>query len=179
MDKLRAALKFLLAFLKRDWEIEDYPIRFRFQKADMSGATSRRKLIPWIAQVVNWWALSGHGNTKADAYADLRSKFQARKAKGGRLPRPGTKVPIEFASTLEVDRLKGIGRDFLARVLDLDPDKCFISDESSLWDFHYQATNAALYEKIQDIYGVDVSDIKGAKLCAIFCKIEKLNEIVQ
>jgi hypothetical protein len=171
MDKLRAAAKFLLSFLKRDWEIDDYPIRIRFQKVDLSQATARRKPIPWIAQVVNWWALSGHGQSKAEALDDLRSKFQARKAKGVRLPRPGTKVPLEFASTVEADRLRDIGRDFLARVLDLNPDECFISDESSLWDFHDQETNDVLYEKIRNIYGVDVSAIEGANLCAIFRKI--------
>jgi hypothetical protein len=137
------------------------------------------KSIPWVAQVVNWTVLSGGGQTKAEALADLRSKFQARKAAGARLPRPGTKVPIEFASTVEVDRFRDVGRDFLAKVLDLNPDQCFISDESSLWDFHSQETNDALYEKIRNIYGVDVSGVEGARLCAIFRKIAKLNELIQ
>ena len=129
--------------------------------------------------MVNWWALSGHGQSKAEALEDLRSKFQARKAKGGRLPRPGTNVPLEFASTIEVDRLKNIARDFLARVLDLNPDECLISDESSLWDFHDQETNDVFYEKTRNIYGVDVSALEGANLCAIFRKITKVNETAQ
>ncbi|MGA3328602.1 MAG: hypothetical protein ABSF45_29485 [Terriglobia bacterium] len=172
MEKLLVAAKFLLSFLKRDWEIDDYPIRIRSLKVDMSLATPRWKPIPWVAQVVNWWALSGGGQSKAEALADLRPKFQARKATGARLPRPGTKVPIELASTVEVDRLSDIGRDFLAKVLDLNPGECFISDESSLWDFHSQETNDALYERIRNIYGVDVSGVEGANLCAIFRKIK-------
>ena len=178
MDKLKAAAKFLLSFLKRDWEIEDYPIRFRLKKVDESPATGRLQPTRWTAQVVNWWALAGHGHSKAEAHGDLISNFQARKASGGRLPRPGTRVPIEFAPTTEVHRFEGIARDFLARVLNLNLDECFISDESSLWDFHHQETNDVFLEKIRNIYHVDVSAVEGAKLCTIFRIIAESQELV-
>jgi hypothetical protein len=55
------------------------------------------------------------------------------------------------------------------RVLRLD--WAWISDESSLWDFHHQETNAALVAKIREVYGVDVSDIESANLADILDRI--------
>jgi hypothetical protein len=50
------------------------------------------------------------------------------------------------------------------RILDLNLDECFISDESSLWDFHNDETNEAYYRKIVLLYNVDVAQVEGAKL---------------
>lgn len=52
---------------------------------------------------------------------------------------------------------------------------CFISDESSLWDFHTEETNEHLFEKILEIYEVDVSDIENGNLVEIFKRIELLS----
>ncbi len=43
-------------------------------------------------------------------------------------------------------------------------DWAWISDESSLWDFHSNETDDALIAKIKELYGVDVSDIASARL---------------
>lgn len=59
--------------------------------------------------------------------------------------------------------------DFVRRVLDIDG--AWISDESSLWDFHHKETNAALVAKIREIYGVDVSDIESGNLADILDRI--------
>jgi hypothetical protein len=48
----------------------------------------------------------------------------------------------------------------------------WISDESSLWDFHIEETNAQLVEKIDRIYGVDASDISNGNLAEDFDRIE-------
>ena len=53
----------------------------------------------------------------------------------------------------------------------LNLDWAWVSDESSLWDFHAADDNQALIAKIQEIYGVGVSDIESAKLCEIFKRI--------
>ena len=47
----------------------------------------------------------------------------------------------------------------------------WISDESRLWDFHSEETNDALYAKIEEVYGVNVSDIESAKLSEILERI--------
>jgi hypothetical protein len=46
-----------------------------------------------------------------------------------------------------------------------------ISDESSLWHFHSSDDNQALIAKINEVYGVDVSDIESAKLWQILDRI--------
>ena len=53
----------------------------------------------------------------------------------------------------------------------LNLDWAFVSDESSLWDFHSSDDNKDLIEKINEVYGVDVSDIQSAKLWQIFDRI--------
>jgi Domain of unknown function (DUF4111)/Nucleotidyltransferase domain len=79
--------------------------------------------------------------------------------------------PLAFASSHLIDRYESLAREFLPRVLDLDYDECFISDRSSLWDFHDGDSNDALYRKISDLYGVDVSDVHDATIAGILEKI--------
>jgi hypothetical protein len=43
----------------------------------------------------------------------------------------------------------------------------FLSDESSLWDFHEETDNTALIRKIGVVYGVDVSHISSANIVEI------------
>ena len=62
-------------------------------------------------------------------------------------------------------------RDFAHRVLGLE--WVWISDSSSLWDFHGDLTNDSLVEKIRSVYGIDVSDIASANLADIFDRILK------
>ncbi len=62
-----------------------------------------------------------------------------------------------------------LAEDFVRRVLNLD--WAWISDESSLWDFHDSDDNQALIAKINEVYGVDISDIESAKLWQILDRI--------
>ncbi|MBZ5549345.1 MAG: hypothetical protein LAO22_15535, partial [Acidobacteriia bacterium] len=62
-----------------------------------------------------------------------------------------------------------LAEDFVYRVLELD--WAWISDESSLWDFHRDETNDALISRIKEVYGVDVSDIQSARLSEILERI--------
>jgi hypothetical protein len=88
---------------------------------------------------------------------------------GKPMPRPGTKVPIEFAPSSRVDADPELADDFIRRVLGLD--WAFVSDESSLWDFHTGETNDVLMAKIRDRYGVDVSDIGSGNIATILSRI--------
>jgi hypothetical protein len=78
---------------------------------------------------------------------------------------------LEFASRTRVSAHPELVEDFTRRVLNLD--WAFISDESSLWDFHEAGTNGALIARIKEVYGVDVSDIESAKLAEILERIAK------
>jgi hypothetical protein len=85
--------------------------------------------------------------------------------------RPGAPPPLELASTERVDRVAETARDLMSRVLGMRYDECFISDESSLWDFHVYPSNDAYVERIRELYGVDVSDVTDGNLATILERI--------
>jgi hypothetical protein len=62
-----------------------------------------------------------------------------------------------------------LAKDFVKRILDID--WAWISDESTLCDFHSEETNESSIKKIRDVYGVDVSDISDGNLADIFDRI--------
>ena len=173
-NQLRALWKFCLSFCKRDWGLSDYPVVFRTQEPDPASDydSPRFKLQRQVASIVNWH-LTGGGDTRKEALQILRSTFAAvqsnKKETGESLPRPGTRVPIEFATQERVNAHAELSEDFIHRVLELE--SAWISDESSLWDFDAEETNDALCARIKEIYGVDVSDIKSVRLCEIFDRI--------
>jgi len=167
----RAGWKYFASKFNDEWTIDDYPIRYRFQPAVESPKTSRLRPIPWVASVINWPAMSGNGSTKHEAIQELREKFDRFKATHEKLPRPGTKVPIEFVKTNRVDQHSELAKDFIQRVLEIE--WAWISDESSLWDFHSEETNGKLNDKIRQVYGVDVSDISSGNLADILERISK------
>ena len=111
----------------------------------------------------------GAGNTRLEALDNLRKHFEQFKATNENLPRPGSKVPIRFAATTRVDRHAKLATDFVIRVLGIE--WAWISDESSLDDFHEEETDDMLIQKIRSIYGVDVSDIAGGNLADILDRI--------
>jgi hypothetical protein len=144
--------KWCLSFRKIDWDLGDYPIVVRKQDTgDLEPSSSRLKLVPCSAAVVNWWALQGGGDMEEGALADLRKNFENHKLRrlerGDSLPRPGTYVPIEFASRERVEAHRELADDFISRVLEID--WALITDESSLWDFNGEETNKDLIEKIK------------------------------
>ena len=151
--------------------LDDYPIRIWFQPVTEPSRPSRWKQFPWTASVINWTAISGSGNTKQEAIEELRLSFERFKATKQPLPRPGTKVPIQFAAKDRVDQHSALAKDFVKRVLEID--WAWISDESSLDDFHDDESNKRLVDRVRDIYGVDVSDIPNGNLADIFDKISK------
>jgi len=170
---IKAGAKYLLSLAKSDWKLTNYPIRFRhFNGSNTDALQGRLKPIPWSAQIINWWQLDGFGDTKQQAYADLETKFNKFKADGKTLPRPGTGLPIEFAATDRVRLFDDIADDFFRRILDMNYRECFISDESTLWDFHAEESNEHFHKKVWDAYRVDISDIDDGNLVKIFERIE-------
>jgi|KBSMisStandDraft_5_1062788.scaffolds.fasta_scaffold28728_1 hypothetical protein len=158
---------FLISFIKTEWTVENYPIRVWFEPATEMSSASRLKPIPWTASVINWPAMSGNGETKQEALAELRRRFKDFKAKQNKLPRPGTKMPIEFAVRNRVKRHPELAKEFVQRILEADWAR--VSGESSLWHIHGEESNDRFVEKVRQVYGVDVSDILSAE---IFERIE-------
>jgi hypothetical protein len=174
-EKLLAGWKLGLSFTKRDWELADYPVVIREQKIerDSEPSPSRGVARRYAARIVNWWVMTGTGDTPVQAMEELRDGFgrvkDARQRDSKVMPRPGTKVPIEFAPSDQVHSHPELTDEFIQRVLGLD--WAFVSDQSSLWDFHTNDTNDALNTKIREIYGVDVSDVESGNLAEILQRI--------
>lgn len=169
----RAAWKLVASMFKEEWTIDDYPIRSWLLPVANSSHAAHLKSSTWAACVINWPGMLRGGNTKLEALEQLRKDFDQFKATKRKLPRPGTKVPIEFASRHRLDQHPEVERDFVRRVLEIE--WAWISDESSLWDFHGDKTNDRLNDKIRQIYGVDVSDISDGNLADIFDRIASSN----
>jgi hypothetical protein len=167
----RAAWALLASLFKREWRIDDYPVRVSLQPTTACLHKSRLKPLPWTASVINWPGMAGSANSRAEAFDELRKNFDRYKATEPRLPRPGTRVPVQFAVRVRVDQHSELAKDFIKRVLDLE--WAWISDESSLWDFHDDETNESLNDKILYVYGVEVTDISSGNLADIFDRIAK------
>src|SRR2546430_15636342 len=125
-----AAWKWSLSLLKRDWELSDYPLALREHEINPDYAGTRLKQHRYSVAIVNWWVMRGSGNTRQDALAELEKRFAAEvveRTKAGKpLPRPGTHVPIAFASRQRFHAHPELAEDFLRRVLNLH--SAWISD---------------------------------------------------
>jgi hypothetical protein len=176
-NQLRAVWKLFLSVRTRDWELDDYPVVIREQEADPAYDGTRLKQYRYVASILKW-GLVGLGDSEQESLQKLRSSFATAKAQRARtrtpLPRPGTRVPIEFASQERVSAHPELAEDFIRRVLELEC--AWISDESSLWDFHHDETNDILLAKVMEVYGLDVSDIESARLSEILERIASVQK---
>lgn len=171
IDQLRALGRWLTSHRKRSWTLADYPIKVRSNPiiAELANVPAPK----FVAQVVNWWTMSGVGDTPAEALADLARAVEAHRASVGSLPRPGSRVPIEFATSDRIASLWHIAERFLPDVLDIDPSDVFLSDESTLWDFAFgQESVAPLVARTREVFGVDISDIEDGNLVQIFTRLD-------
>jgi hypothetical protein len=172
--RLLASWKWALSFRSHDWKLADYPIYFREQTPDPTSPFKGPRFVLHsnLVYIVNW-DLTGHGDSKHAALNDLQGKFESRRValaeEGKPLPRPGTKVPLRFATQERVNAHSELADDFIHRVFGLE--SAWISDESSLWDFHTEESNLDFQEKIRQVYGVLVDDIESGLLCEIFDRI--------
>jgi hypothetical protein len=99
------------------------------------------------------------------------------------MKKPGRIIPrgpfkgkrIEFAPTDELDMFRSLAEEFMEEIFSMEPGSYLITDESSLWDFQGVKDIALpeIHNKIREIYGVDVSDIKSGNLVEIFARIHK------
>jgi hypothetical protein len=80
---------------------------------------------------------------------------------------------IEFAPTIGIDGFHSISEDFMNKVLGFELGEYLISDESSLYDFIGldEKELPDIHNKIQEMYNIDVSDIKSRNLLEIFRRI--------
>ncbi|HTB85794.1 MAG TPA: hypothetical protein VK742_19275 [Candidatus Sulfotelmatobacter sp.] len=165
LDKPKAILAYTLSFTKHEWNFEDYPVRIRKQK----GVENSNHV--YSAQIIHWWVVGGLGPNKKAALEELKRNFVSVCSNRKEMPRPGTSVPIEFASTRKTNEIpQYLISDFLEHILGFskqDQKLVFISDESSLWDFTSERDLHFYYKKISERYEINVSQCEGAKVCEI------------
>jgi hypothetical protein len=165
----RARLAWAASFFKRRWRFEDYPLDYIDQGQTFRDLPPRLQHKRWRVDLVNWFAVSGVGDTQEAALADAIQKFAAHEASGEKMWRPGTGPGIVFASNESVNLYPDLQHHFINRVLGLP--WAFLSDQSSLWDFHEEPDNSAINLKIGEIYGVDVAQIEDGNIAKILSKI--------
>ena len=167
-ENILAFYKRLLSYSKTKWDLDDYPLRYKNQ-ADPND----KELKPWVVQVINWWTLTGLGETKEEAYKMLKEGFENYKVYNDKLPRPGCSVPLQYAATTTVDNLESVAVDFFDKILGYNYYECFISDESSLIDFG-QDNNETL-QKINQTYNLNLKEIGDGNIVRILTLIDEKN----
>jgi len=170
-DAARMLWKRALSYRKRRWKFEDYPIVIRRQIFD--GVPDDEAHESRYRARILGWLIDETAPTESEALAKLRERYAMRKQlridKGEPIPRPGTNVPITFASQERVNADKELADDFIQRVLKLD--WAFMSDESSLWDFTSGDSIKEFQDRIFLLYGVAVYDIEDGNLASILERI--------
>jgi hypothetical protein len=168
---MQKSIKYVLSFFKRDWELRDYPVVVRESDAPNGMFNDDRfRPIRWTVRIPDWVRMFGGGDTLEEAWADLERKFAEYKSEGNDLPRPGTKVPIQFAPRVEVVKHDRTAAEFFARIMNMDYSQVLITDQSSLWHFPFEPQD--LVEKIRGVYGIEVSEEEDGNLVELFERIE-------
>jgi len=107
-QRLLSLQKYVASFFKREWQLEDYPVRTRRQDVEAYTGPERWKPVPWVADICRWH-ISGSGPTEESAIENLRNNLsqavEVRLREGLPIPRPGTTVPIGFASQDRIDKI--------------------------------------------------------------------------
>lgn len=162
-DKTKAFWKKIVSFAKKTWEIDDYPLRYKNQST-ANKQFDIDEIKPCVVQVINWWTMTGLGNSKKEAYENLKINFK-KYLQYNTAPRPGTKVPLSFADTSNIKELEQIAVDFFIKILDTDYYECFISDESSLFDFGIDESKTL--QDINSNYNIGLPDIGDGNIVRI------------
>jgi predicted RNase H-like HicB family nuclease len=170
MEKI---IKRLTSYLKKDWDINDYPIEL------YPNENAGEDNVKYGALIKGWSGMVGHGETKEKAFENLKEHFKLFKD-NNELPRPGTNVPLKFALTSELESYENIAVDFFDKILRLNYYDCFVSDESSLTDFESlegddnpEDFKSKIIKRVSDNYGVDISDTYHKYLTDVFDKIKR------
>lgn len=167
LDQINADVKWAMSFLKREWTAKDYPVRFRNQ----AGLTPDAP--PWCAQIVNWWVMAGTGNSREEALRDLDDQLRLRREQMGALPRPGTRVPVQFACTSRVYANPKLLEDFIIHALGFGPGQpVFLSDESSINHFGDDERIQEIIRLIEDRYGVVIAGEDSMLIADVLERVE-------
>jgi len=173
-QRFKIVSAWLLSYLRGTPEPEHYPIAVREQQGVAPESA-------WLAYVLNWPGPCGLGTTEKQAREalakNLRQIAAVRWSNGQRMPRPGTGLPIEFASTSRVDRDPTLLDEFIVKALGFsERDPVFVSDMSSLEDFGDDEDIAQIKARIQEHYGLAFSETDSTLVADILVRIRARDE---
>jgi len=165
--------------IENNWNFEDYPTE------TWKNPNAGEKKVAYGAGIINWDGMVGHGETPEKALIALNEKFKLYKDNNAILPKPGTKVPLKFASASNMEKYEKMAVDFFVKIFDINYYECFISDESSLPDIEshlesYEGDESNIQntckeniiKKTLSVYNVDIADVYDFPIWKVLEKIE-------
>ncbi len=174
---INAIVKFLLSFFKSSWGVQDYPLSLRRvqaarpkvrQPGSQPASARWRQPALWSAQIARWPQMFAYGHTRREAMSNLECRFNNYRVGDEPLPRPGTRAQTPPGSISEIEAYEILAMDFFKHILDTNYYNCVLSDSASLGDF---VPDVGYHLKIEQRYGVDVSDIQSGSLVKILQRI--------
>lgn len=171
MDTIKTLIKRILSYSKTDWNFDDYPTK------TWKNPNAGEDKVAYGATIINWTMMVAHGETEEKALTALQDSFKLYKENNNELPRPGTKVPLKFASTVNIDKYEPTAEDFFKRVLNMDYHEGFYSDGSVLEflrdnDTDSEEMKKEVIKRTITLYNVDITDIYDEPLWTIFERID-------
>ena len=155
-----SAHKWMTSFFKKDWQVQDYPLYYREQN------TSIPEIPRWEVHIIKWWQMSGLGNTKDEAIADLEKSLTQYKIDQP-LPRPGSHQETLFASSEKIEEYWPIANLIVSEILGHNTEEMVITDQTSLHHLTDKAEYKVCLQDIKDAFGVDVSHIESGNLVEV------------
>ena len=146
MKQLKALLKYLSSFFKSEWKFEDYPLE------TWENPNAEQDDIKFGAGFTNWSLFAAHGSSISEAIENLKNNL-LEYTKENQLPRPGSKVPIQFAETNKVQQHEEIAIDFFDKIVGMSYYDCFISNFTTLFEFDLDEKESI--ERIKEEYGIE------------------------
>jgi hypothetical protein len=169
MRRIRNAWYFARSFFRTNWTIGDYPVRVWEQPPSDDDEDTAREGGPQFLAMIEGTLILGSGDTPQAARRNLADVLEQRRATQ-RLPRPGTRAPIVFASTTKVNAHGTLRDEFLERVLHMGAN-IFVSDESTLSNF--PDGDDEYKRRIMLLYRIDVDTLSDDRLVTILDAIAK------
>ena len=82
---------------------------------------------------------------------------------------------IQFAPPTGIDMFVEIAEDFMRRIFAFEPGEYLVTDESSRFDFTgvEEMELSDIHQEIQEVDGLDVSDIPSGNLLEIFMRLHR------
>ena len=171
MDDIKALIKQLESYFKKNWEFEDYPTK------TWENPNATEDNIAFGAGIINWSMMVSHGASREEALKELEQHFNEYRKNNDDLCRPGVHVPLKFASSKEIDKYEKTAVHYFKSFLKMDYYDGFYSDFTILSFLRGEETDedtmkTVIISRTKENYQVDISDIYDEPIWKIFERID-------